>query len=230
MIEQGRAIQNEADPRKAIDLLSVWDNAVGDWLSINRSGTGLAERWIITISEEMSVNIRLNFLQNVSLAQSYLMPLLLKPRFAFLESVERTGRMPPRIFISHGPESAALIHLKLFLHEMGTAPVLAEEEPSLNAGLDLKIEKVMESCVAAVILATGDDTLLGKKTSQPRQNVIHEIGVAQIIYPKRVIYLLEANCELPSNISPKIYTRFTRDNLTEAFIVLQREIRAANLL
>ena len=81
----------------------------------------------------------------------------------------------------------------------------------------------MDECDCMIVLATSDDKL--DENWQPRQNVIHEIGLGQRKFPDKIIYLLEDECHLPSNISPKVYTRFSKDNLTEAFIRIVIELK-----
>jgi predicted nucleotide-binding protein len=85
-----------------------------------------------------------------------------------------------------------------------------------------------------IILATGDDTVRDKKTGveiiQPRQNVIHEIGLAQKSHPGRIIYLLEEGANFPSNIKPKVWESFKQRNMMDAFLGIVRELRAYGIL
>ena len=43
-------------------------------------------------------------------------------------------------------------------------------------------------------------------------------------------YLLEEGTEFPSNIAPKVYERFTKNNLSKAFIAIVRDLRAFGIL
>ncbi len=79
-----------------------------------------------------------------------------------------------------------------------------------------------------IILATGDDEFKGKL--HPRQNVIHEIGLAQKSHPGKIIYLLEEGAEFPSNINPRVWEHFRQRNMISAFLCIIRELRALGIL
>ncbi len=128
-----------------------------------------------------------------------------------------------KIFISHGTESQALSSLEEFISALGFIPVIAKKNPSHDQSLNQKIEELIRTSDAVIILATGDDKITGDDKLQPRQNVIHEIGLAQVIHQGRIIYLLEENTIFPSNIKPKVYSSFSKDNLANSFIDIVRE-------
>ena len=94
----------------------------------------------------------------------------------------------------------------------------------------IKLLHICGTCAAAIILATGDDKVEGSGHLQPRQNVIHEIGIAQHVLTNRITYLLEEGAEFPSNIAPKVYERFFKENLSKAFIAIVRDLRAFGIL
>ncbi len=134
----------------------------------------------------------------------------------------------PKAFISHGKESAALKKLEDFLHNLGILPLIVKEQPSLDKTVPDKVEYYLQQSDFVIILATGDDEFEGKL--HPRQNVIHEIGLAQKTHPGKIIYLLEENTEFPSNISPKVWERFKQRNMLNAFLCILRELRALGIL
>jgi len=134
----------------------------------------------------------------------------------------------PKAFISHGKESAALRKLEDFLHSLGIIPLIVKEQPSLDKTVSGKVEYYLQQADFVIILATGDDEFKGKL--HPRQNVIHEIGLAQKTHPGKIIYLLEENTEFPSNISPKVWERFKQRNMLNAFLCILRELRALGIL
>lgn len=135
---------------------------------------------------------------------------------------------PPKAFIAHGGKSIALDKLCRFLKELGIEALVVEEQPSKSKAVDDKVEHYMLEADCAIILATGNDEIKGKL--YPRQNVIHEIGLAQKTFPDRIIYLLEKGAEFPTNISPKVWEAFTQESMDEAFIGIARELRAFGLI
>lgn len=147
-------------------------------------------------------------------------------------SPEQAVRRPVsrNIFVSHGTPSTALDHLVEFLRTLGLNAIVVEDQPSKGMSVDDKVEVYLAASEAAVILATGDDKVEGETTLRPRQNVVHEIGLCQKAFGNKIIYLLEQGTEFPSNIRPKVYERFTKDNMTQAFKAVVRELRAWNIL
>ncbi|HKC62439.1 MAG TPA: TIR domain-containing protein [Pyrinomonadaceae bacterium] len=137
---------------------------------------------------------------------------------------------PSNIFISHGRKSNALDLVEDFIRALGLIPVIVMNQPSQGMSVDTKVSAYMKACVSAIVLATGDDKVEGSTFYQPRQNVIHEIGLAQQMLTNRITYLLEENTEFPSNITPKVYERFTRDNLSTSFIAIVRDLKAFGVL
>jgi len=136
--------------------------------------------------------------------------------------------LPPKAFISHGKASAALNKLTEFLETLGINPLIVKRQPSLDKTVDAKVEYYLNQADLVIALATGDDEVEGKR--QPRQNVIHEIGLAQKTHPGRIIYLLEEGTEFPSNIRPKVWESFKQRNMINAFLGIVRELRAYGML
>jgi len=134
----------------------------------------------------------------------------------------------PKAFIAHGGKSGARDKLCEFLSALGVQPLIVEELPSKGKAVDDKVEHYLGQADCAIILATADDEIEGK--FHPRQNVIHEIGLAQKTFPDKIIYLLEEGAEFPSNISPKIWQRFSQETMDQAFIAIARELVAFGLI
>jgi predicted nucleotide-binding protein len=135
---------------------------------------------------------------------------------------------PPKAFISHGKKSVALNKLKEFLGALGIEPLVVKEQASLDKTLDDKVSYYLSQADFVIILATGDDKIEGKL--HPRQNVIHEVGLAQNTHSGKIIYLLEEGTEFPSNISPKVWEPFKQRNMMDAFLHIARELRAYGML
>ena len=143
-------------------------------------------------------------------------------------------QVSPKAFISHGKQSAALRKLKEFIETLGIEPIVVKVKASLDKTVDDKVEYYLNQADFVVILATGDDTvkdkITGEEKKQPRQNVIHEIGLAQKTHPGRIIYLLEEGAEFPSNIRPKVWESFKQRNMMDAFLGIVRELRAYGIM
>ena len=134
----------------------------------------------------------------------------------------------PKAFISHGKESVALSKLESFLRELGIEPFIVKDKASLDKDVSDKVNSYLSQAEFVVILATGDDEVEGKL--QPRQNVIHEIGLAQKTHSGKIIYFLEETAEFPSNIRPKVYERFTQECMENVFLRVVIELKALGVL
>ena len=142
------------------------------------------------------------------------------------ESIFR--EVPLQAFISHGKNTAALSKLTEFIETLGIEPLLVKKRASLDKDLSDKVNTYLDQADFVIILATADDKV-GDKL-YPRQNVIHEIGLAQKTHPGRVIYLLEKGAEFPSNIRPRVWESFKQRNMMDAFLGIIRELRAYGML
>ena len=142
--------------------------------------------------------------------------------------------VPPKVFLSHGKESVALRKLTEFIETLGIEPLIAKKQASLDKDLSEKVNLYLKQADFVIVLATGDDTVRDKKTEkeviQPRQNVIHEIGLAQKTHPGKIIYLLEEGAEFSSNIRPRVWENFKQRNMMNAFLGIVRELRAYGIL
>lgn len=147
------------------------------------------------------------------------------------EQVLRASRVREdgaKVFISHGHAPDVLDRVEKFVRSLGLHPVVVVHEPSEGMSVDALVEARMAESDCVIVLATADDVV--GATKQPRPNVIHEIGMAQQMLGTKVIYLKERDCTFPSNVAPKIWVDFTRENLEHAFEKIARELRAFDLL
>lgn len=140
-----------------------------------------------------------------------------------IERPYRIGTESPKAFISHGKASRALTKVADFLRTIGVEPIIVEERPTLDKTLPDKVDFCLSLSDFVVILATGDDKIKGKL--HPRQNVIHEIGLAQRTHSGKIIYMLEENTEFPSNIRPKVWETFNQDNMENVFQYIMLELK-----
>ena len=141
---------------------------------------------------------------------------------------------PPKAFISHGKESAALRKLREFIETLGIEPLIVKKRASLDKDVPDKVNLYLNQADFVIILATGDDIVKDKRTGkeviQPRPNVIHEIGLAQKAHPGRIIYLLEEGAEFPTNIRPRVWERFKQRDMMDVFLGMVRELHEYGIL
>jgi len=146
---------------------------------------------------------------------------------------EQTSAMvgsPPKAFIAHGGETEALDKLKEFLIALGIEPLVVEDQASENRSIGNNVDLYARQADCAIILATKGDIDGVTGSFIPRGNVLIEIGKAQELFKDRIIYLLQAGTKFPSNVSEKVWGRFTTSCMDEAFTKIARELTAFGIL
>jgi Predicted nucleotide-binding protein containing TIR-like domain len=133
-----------------------------------------------------------------------------------------------KLFIAHGPATEALSKLCEFLVALELIPLVVEWLPSEGRSINENVEHYLEMANGGVVLATQDDIVDGR--FQPRANVSIELGRFQERFPTQVVYLLEEGVQFPSNVSEKVWERFTGRFMDRAFLKLVRELKAVGLL
>lgn len=109
----------------------------------------------------------------------------------------------PRVFVSHGKNSKILEQIKKTLEFGGFECVVAKEEETTAVPVPEKIMDAMHRCNAAIINISADEEVTdpkGKKAFRINDNVLIEVGVAFVLYKKRVILLVDRRVMLPSNL------------------------------
>lgn len=139
-----------------------------------------------------------------------------------------SANLPAKAFISHGKPSMALDKIELFLRDLGIEPLIVKDMASEDKTVDDKVNHYLDQADCVVILATGDDLI--DEELHPRENVIHETGLAQATHKGKIIYFLEEKTEFPSNIRPKVWETFKQDNMENVFQRIVIELKAFGIL
>lgn len=147
-----------------------------------------------------------------------------------IEKLQKLSSEPPKAFIAHGGKSEALNKLKEFLVALGVEPLIVEEQPSEGRSVGENVDLYARQADCAIILATKGD--IDGETGRfiPRGNVLMEIGKSQELFKDKIIYLLQAGTKFPTNISEKVWGRFTTQRMDDAFIKIARELHKFGIL
>jgi len=145
-----------------------------------------------------------------------------------IKGIVITENEQPKVFIAHGGVPSVISKLKEYLLALGIQPIVVEEQPNAGMAVDDKVEFYLNEADCAIILATADDDINGK--FYPRQNVAHEIGLAQKTMSNKIIYLLAECAEFPTNISPKVWERFNPENMEGAFMRVAKELKSFGIV
>ncbi|MCE9594595.1 MAG: nucleotide-binding protein [Planctomycetes bacterium] len=137
---------------------------------------------------------------------------------------------PHRVFLGHGRDLAWLL-VKDFVHErLGLAVDEFDREPVAGSTVAQRLETMLERCTLGVLVMTAEDEH-SDGSWHARENVVHEIGLAQGRFGgERTIVLLEAGCETFSNLDGRLQLRFPRGSIGAVFEPLRRVFEREGLL
>jgi predicted nucleotide-binding protein len=169
-----------------------------------------------------------DYIKNISNLESSLLSILNK--YEALGKENPDVKEAPRVFIAHGGKTKALDKLRDYLLALGVQPMIIEEQSMEGLSVNQQVEDYLGQADCAIILGNADDKELKDGKLYPGSNEYIEIGGFQEKFPNRIIYLLEEGASLPPDISEILSTRFTQDNMENAFMCLAIELKAFGML
>lgn len=151
-------------------------------------------------------------------------------KFFTLENGQSKDSTKNIIFISHG-KAKDWLELQLFIErDIKIKTIELSQEPNMGRTILQKLFDEAKKCNYAIIVMTGDDVDSNGEV-KARENVIHEIGFFQGLYGlDRICLLHDTGTSIPSNISGVVYYPFSKGQIKNTFIDLQRELKASGLI
>lgn len=136
----------------------------------------------------------------------------------------------PKAFIAHGGNSSARTKLCEFLEALKVTPIIAEKAPSENRSVNEQVDWCLAQSDCAIVLATKGD--IDGRTGNwiARGNILIEIGKVQERFPRKTVYLLEEGATFPTNVSEKVWERFTHECMDRALIKVAKELTAFDII
>ena len=126
---------------------------------------------------------------------------------------ERTMR-GSKVFIGHGRSDTWRAVKDFVEQELELEVEEFERESVVGRQIKDRLEEMLRNAGWAILVATRDDS----GDSEPRPNVIHELGFAQgRLGWEKAIILLEKGCQLPSNLEGTVYLEFERGQVKQVF-------------
>lgn len=150
-------------------------------------------------------------------------------------TASRPSRPPAtrNIFIIHGHDELNLLRLQTMLREhFKLEPIVISSRPGQSRPIIGKFEEHAKDCTFAISLFTPDDEVVDgeKKYSQARPNVIFETGwFVGRLGKERVLILLKDGTKIHSDFDGVSRIQF-RDDVQDAYIKLQGELKASGIL
>ena len=137
----------------------------------------------------------------------------------------------PKVFIAHDGASDLRNRLQLECVGMMLEPIVAEEQPSLDESVDSKVDRLLEGCEFAIVLARSEAGISQDSQKIPRANIIDEIPRIRAKLGDNYIILLEVGLSLPSNQQTGvIYEHFEEEHFAEALLKVWKSLRDKSLL
>ena len=119
-----------------------------------------------------------------------------------------------KVFIGHGHSDTWRAVKDFVERELGLEVEEFERESVAGRQIKDRLEEMLRNAGWAILVATRDDS----SGSEPRLNVIHELGFAQgRLGWENAIILLEKGCQLPSNLGGTVYLEFQRGQVKQVF-------------
>lgn len=172
------------------------------------------------------------FLIGLSIAKQKLTGMLITIQFFLPEEQVKPNVIYPIVFLSYAKKSQKIASkLKDFLIALGAVPLDMFEMPNISMSIEEKINSYLNSSNCAIIIYTGEDTLLsGEKRARP--NLDHEMGLISNSESigNRIILLKENGVNLPTNYQQRAYISFKKNYFCEIFIPLIRELKGFGFL
>ena len=123
--------------------------------------------------------------------------------------------------------------LKEILTQLGIPFKAVQEEANAGRPISAKVADTLNSCGAAILIFSADEEFKdveGNTLWRPRENVIHELGAASVLYGNRIIVFKEATVNLASNFKDIGYISFEKDQLSAKMPELLKELVAFGLV
>jgi len=196
-----------------------WDPWVGAFIRDYSDGTSMRRIRGSLDAVLQSVEETIGYLESKDFIESITRPIAPK-------SIQR-----PKVFIAHDGPSDLRSRLELECWRMMLEPIVAEKQTSLDESVDSKVDRLLDGCEFAIVLARVEVAIDQDSSKIPRGNVIDEISRIRAELGDNYIILLEDGLSLPSNQSTGVvYETFEKENFGEAVLKVWKALRSKGLL
>lgn len=137
-----------------------------------------------------------------------------------------------RIFISHCETNFTPTNYAINIIDLiGCTPVIAEKEPKLSRNVRSLVDGTMESCDAAIVIATPDGDTKDGKGKQPSASVLVEIGNLQKDpkFKGKYVIIKEENVVLPNPMISEYHYKFNMSDFSRIAIAILVELGSMSM-
>lgn len=143
---------------------------------------------------------------------------------------------PKQLFVAHGKNHKPLDDLKKILNEFKIPYKVAVDEPHKGRPISAKVAELMNECSAGIFIFTKDEKFFveGKEGQEeiwrPSENVVYELGAANILWDRKIIIVREEGVNFPSDFSDLGYITFKDGEISTKALEILKELVALELV
>ncbi len=144
---------------------------------------------------------------------------------------------PKQLFVAHGKNHKPLEDLKKILNEFKIPYKVALDEPHKGRPISAKVAELMKECSAGIFIFTKDEKFLREKDGgapedvwRPSENVVYELGAANIMWDKKIIIVREDGVNFPSDFSDLGYITFRDGEIAHKALDILKELVGLELV
>lgn len=144
---------------------------------------------------------------------------------------------PKQLFVAHGKNHKPLEDLKKILTEFKIPYKVAVDEANKGRPISAKVAELMNECSAGIFIFTKDEKFFreGKDGAheevwRPSENVVYELGAANIMWDRKIIIVREDGVNFPSDFSDLGYITFKDGDIGSRTLEIFKELIALELV
>lgn len=142
-----------------------------------------------------------------------------------------------QLFVAHGKNQKPLNDLKKILDQFKIPYKVAIDEPNKGRPISGKVAELMNECSAGIFIFTKDEKFFRENTKgehdeiwRPSENVVYELGAANILWDRKIIIVREDGVNFPSDFSDLGYITFKDGEIASKALEILKELVALELV
>ena len=149
----------------------------------------------------------------------------------FTQSFQPRSIQRPKVLIAHDGGRELRNRVETECWRMMLEPIVVEEQTSLNESVDTKVDRFLDQCQFAIIIARLERGIKQDGRQFPRGNIIDEIGRIRTKLNDHYVILLEEGLGLPTNLATGVvYETFHEDYFERALLKVIKSLRYHKIL
>ncbi len=145
----------------------------------------------------------------------------------------RAPSAPRHLFLAHGKNRKPLEEVKKILDQFKIPYKVAIDEPHAGRPISAKVAALMRDCTAGIFIFTKDEKFLredGGEVWRPSENVVYELGAANVLWENKIIIVKEDGVFFPSDFRDLGYISFDLNGVGGKALDILRELVGLGLV